>query len=404
MHATHLLFLTTRSLYVLVLNGRNGGEDADAEYWLRLIDSFGAGSPVIVVLNKIKEQPFDINRRALQRRISSRLSFATTDCEDGTGINELRELILREVSTQLPIHTVFPSSWFAIKNRLEAATHNFITFDRYRAICSELGEQDPNSQELLGGFLHCLGTVLNYRDDPRLKDTHVLNPHWVTNGIYRLINSGAVQARMGEITLGESAEVLPVSEYPVGMRRFLFDLMKKFELCFSFPEDDCRYLIPDLLDKQEPETLPTFQPECLRFRYRYDVLPEGLLPRFIVRTHSLSEGLQRWRSGVVLRFEGNTALIRAVAERLIVDIEVGGDPEGQKQLLAIVRADFEKIHHDIARLRPHSVVPIPGAPEAEIPYEDLKIWETEGRANYAIRVGANQSAPVDSGDRHFCRV
>src|SRR5205085_2172276 len=68
MHATHQFFLTKRSLYLLVLNGREGGEDADAEYWLKLIESFGGESPVIVVLNKIREHPFDVNRRALQQK------------------------------------------------------------------------------------------------------------------------------------------------------------------------------------------------------------------------------------------------------------------------------------------------------------------------------------------------
>lgn len=57
MHATHQFFLTQRSLYLLVLNGREGGEDADAEYWLKLIESFGGGSQVIVVLNKVQEHP-----------------------------------------------------------------------------------------------------------------------------------------------------------------------------------------------------------------------------------------------------------------------------------------------------------------------------------------------------------
>lgn len=69
MHSTHQFFLTQRSLYVLVLNGRQGHEDADADYWLSLIDSFGKGSPVIVVLNKIKDHPFDLNRRGLYAEI-----------------------------------------------------------------------------------------------------------------------------------------------------------------------------------------------------------------------------------------------------------------------------------------------------------------------------------------------
>jgi internalin A len=34
MHATHQFFLTQRSLYVLVIDGRQGREDDNAEYWL----------------------------------------------------------------------------------------------------------------------------------------------------------------------------------------------------------------------------------------------------------------------------------------------------------------------------------------------------------------------------------
>jgi hypothetical protein len=41
MHATHQFFLTERSLYLLVLNGREGGVDDDAEYWLKHIETFG---------------------------------------------------------------------------------------------------------------------------------------------------------------------------------------------------------------------------------------------------------------------------------------------------------------------------------------------------------------------------
>ena len=54
MHATHQFFLTERSLYLVVLSGREGNEDADAEYWLKLVESFGGESPVFVVLNKIE--------------------------------------------------------------------------------------------------------------------------------------------------------------------------------------------------------------------------------------------------------------------------------------------------------------------------------------------------------------
>ena len=55
------------------------------------------------------------------------------------------------------------------------------------------------------------------------------------------------------------------------------------------------------------------QEQCLNFHYLYPVLPPGLLPRFIVRTHVLSEE-HRWKTGVILNFEGNTALVKADAQ------------------------------------------------------------------------------------------
>jgi DAPkinase-like Roc (Ras of Complex) protein/Leucine Rich Repeat (LRR) protein len=51
LHSTHQFFLTERSLYLLVLEPRTGLAQRDAEYWLKLIETQGNGSPVIVVLN-----------------------------------------------------------------------------------------------------------------------------------------------------------------------------------------------------------------------------------------------------------------------------------------------------------------------------------------------------------------
>ena len=66
MHATHQFFLSRRSLYVLVLDGRR---DERPEYWLRYIESFGGGSPVLVVLNKYDTNPgFDLNRPFLKKK------------------------------------------------------------------------------------------------------------------------------------------------------------------------------------------------------------------------------------------------------------------------------------------------------------------------------------------------
>lgn len=384
MHATHQFFLTERSLYLLVLNGREGGEDVDAEYWLKLIESFGGDSPVVVVLNKIKEHPFDVNRRALQQKYPIR-DFVKTDCADGSGIAELRKIIERETDRLEHLRDAFPASWFSIKEQLAKMESNYLSFEEYRQFCERQGETDENAQNALAGYLHNLGIVLNYKDDPRLQDTHVLNPHWMTNGIYKILNSEKLSQAKGEIRFGDLPEILDAKVYPSGMRRFIFDLMRKFDLCFSFPDDDTHYLIPELLDKQEPEDTAEFKPEeCLNFQYHYPVLPEGLLPRFIVRTHLLSEGLPRWRSGVILEFEGCRALVKADVQDRKVFISVTGPLENRRRLLAVIRSEFERIHHDIRNLQPQEMIPVPAYPKVVVPYNDLLLCEKAGRPTHPV--------------------
>jgi internalin A len=45
MHATHQFFLTQRSLYLLVLDARQGEDEGRVEYWLSLIHSFAPAAP-----------------------------------------------------------------------------------------------------------------------------------------------------------------------------------------------------------------------------------------------------------------------------------------------------------------------------------------------------------------------
>jgi internalin A len=195
MHATHQFFLTQRSLYLLVLSGRGDAAEDDADYWLKLIASFGGLSPVIVVLNKIEAHRFDVNRRALQAKYPSIKAVVETDCASGIGLGELKMTIERETDRLDGLRDAFPAAWFRIKDELAGMNQNYLTYDEYRAICAQYGETDPAAQESLTLYLHRLGIALNYRDDPRLRDTHVLNPHWVTNGIYTILNSEFVRQR-----------------------------------------------------------------------------------------------------------------------------------------------------------------------------------------------------------------
>ena len=137
-----------------------------------------------------------------------------------------------------------------------------------------------------------------------------------------------------------------------------------------------------LLDIWQPDLGTRFKPEeCLNFQYQYNILPEGLLPRFIVCTYVLSTNV-RWRTGVVLELEGNHALVRAdVVDRKIV-ISIEGPAGGRRRLLAEIRSGFERIHAHIEKLRVIEMVPIKGRPDVVIPYAELKVLEQNGVQKY----------------------
>jgi len=102
----------------------------------------------------------------------------------------------------------------------------------------------------------------------------------------------------------EELKVLKAADYPPETHQFILDLMRAFQLCYASEEEQGkpeRYLVPELLPEFEPEMTELWEHALVRLRYRYEVLPPGLLPRFIVRTHALSDGAPHWRHGVVLR-------------------------------------------------------------------------------------------------------
>jgi len=209
----------------------------------------------------------------------------------------------------------------------------------------------------------------------------------VTEGIYTILNAPLLADKKGELRVRDLKGILPAKAYPEKMHTFVLDLMKKFELCFTFADSDTHYLIPELLDKQEPEAAGAFDPaQCLSFRYEYEVLPESLLPRFIVRTHGLIEDEYRWRTGVILRFEEGCALVKADVVDRRVFIHVTGKAEARRRLLAVIRSDFERIHADL-KFTPAELVPLIEHPEEAVTYQELLVYEQNNVEKFSKVVG-----------------
>ncbi len=205
-HSTHQFFLTTRSLYLLVIDARKGDQLSNIEYWLKLIESFAGNSPIIIIINQIDQlkgqRPFNVDRKALQEKYNIR-DFVEASCATGDGIAVLKAAIAREAEALKHVRDIWPSEWLAIKKRLKEMRADYIPVEMYFKICDEEKLNDDDLRNSLLDMLHVLGTVIRFPGD-----THVLNPRWVTQGVYALLTSPELVKTQGQFELNDVGEIL----------------------------------------------------------------------------------------------------------------------------------------------------------------------------------------------------
>ena len=85
-----------------------------------------------------------------------------------------------------------------------------------------------------------------------------------------------------------------------------------------------------------------------------------------------------WRSGVVLKSGGNTALVKADTEDRKIFISVNGAESTRRDFLSAIRAQFEVIHKTITKIEAREKVPVPTHPLIAVDYEHLLKLERKG--------------------------
>ena len=380
-HATHQFFLSARSVYVLVLTAREDSQREDAEYWLRLIRAFGSEegrtSQVLVALNKWDTATVRLDREALREKYPFIAGFVETDCETGRGIAELKTQLAELIGNDPDVREKTGAEYFAVKEALRKRWHeaktNYLDYPVFEEVCTANGVKEPERQRAMAGNLHRLGLALNYGDDPRLRDTTVLNPHWVTDGIYVLLRKAPNDR--AELTLQAACHALP--KEPAKRVMFLIRLMQKYDLAFPLREDEEKWLVPQALADTQPKLDDKWHGEATRLRWTYVALPEGLLPRFITRTHTLSEGRSRWLNGTILGLGGAQALVRADATDRRITATVLGDDPARQQLAGTIQTEMRALNNEIRGLDPLEELQMQRNPEVWLPVTGLEEAEKE---------------------------
>ncbi|MFM6070754.1 MAG: COR domain-containing protein, partial [Dolichospermum sp.] len=112
----------------------------------------------------------------------------------------------------------------------------------------------------------------------------------------------------------------------------------------------------------------------LAFEYHYNILPSSIISRFIVRMHHLADKKTWWRSGIVLKSDNNRALVKSDQEDRKIFIFISGSDFTRRDLLSMIRSQFDSIRQTIRNLEAKEKVPIPRHPGIFADYENLLVY------------------------------
>ncbi|MDR0476206.1 MAG: hypothetical protein LBH43_21390 [Treponema sp.] len=332
-HAAHRCFLSERCLYILLYDGRTERRN-QIEYWLDHVRNYGGDAPVLILINKFDDNKPDIPENTLTRKYPFIKSFAYFSIkEDKYALEEFStktsEIILNNLIWN---SRKMPSSYYKVKNELRKLFDNnveCISKEQFYEKAVNNDVTNKEKQDILLESLHLLGICLWYKD---IDDFNmlVLNPNWITNGIYKVINWAHNNSRR-TISLDDFEIIFDDEKerYPKDRFKDILKLMEKYELAYS--KDNINITIPHILMEDQPKELPDFPiEESLMIKYVSEQpLPPNNVCRFIVRRHEeIRSDNEVWRYGVVMEYKKNTTALIYEDDRNIV-IKVKGSKKSE---------------------------------------------------------------------------
>lgn len=322
MHSMHRFFLTERTLYVIIINARDNTQDERAKYWLNNIKSFANGCPVILVLNKMDQNPSaSINERLLRDDYPQ-----IVDTIKMSALNDDKEVFLCLESTILNVVKTFdsyamdfPISWNNVKTTLTEMNDNYIIDERYRAICKNNNVEDEQIQNWLLDWFHDLGVSFNYRKkDLLLGGYMILKPNWITNAIYIILFNGASFTQNGIISINSIVELLsnpPKSvetiKYNIIEVPYILGVMRRFEISYSVDND--YEFIPMMCNRNQHEEAEKFiMNNSMEYYMEYEYLPNNVLHKLMIKMQKDIDKDKIWLTGMITQSRDNyiSALIR----------------------------------------------------------------------------------------------
>lgn len=384
LYSMHRMFMTDRTIYVVMVDARKENCGTQAAEWLDTIKSFAGNAPVLLAVNKIDQNDNPtLDRRGLVEKYPNlnKVIYMSALTDDPGTFNEKFTQSIVELIQQSDVPKMkWPKKWKRVKEELQSMTEPYIRSREYGQICRKC-EVDTGGEGLLN-WCNDLG-VCFCRQDDRLKDYVILRPDWITNAIYAILFNKRDQVRNGLIDLHEIYRLLNSDEtrrvfsdirYEWADMNYVLDVVRKFTL--SYQVDGDTEFFPMLCSADSSPVVKEYAEaaDALEFHMEFAPLPSNILHRLMVERYSELDTDNVWLTGARFCQQDTklSAVVRKDGNRLKIHVRSDDPNHAANTYLSVIAGSVERICNSLKlEICKKLVVYKENDKRVEFDYEDL---------------------------------
>lgn len=427
LYSMHRMFLTKRTLYVILVDARNESKGTQAREWLDTVKSFAGDAPVLLVVNKTDQNPAaSIDEEMLQRKYSNlkkvvyMSALKDTREEFNTRFTDsMLELIRKSGFLEIK----WPKKWTQVKSGLQNMQEPYIFSEAYERLCQQC-DVTENQISLLEWF-NDLGVSFCQCQDYKLRNYVILRPDWMTNAIYTILFNKREEVENGMISLEEIDRLLnPTPQNKNKIHRvmsdttytwtetnYVLDVVRKFRLSYSVNRD--MEFFPMLCKENSKPVAQEYADaaDTLEFLMKFEYLPNNVLHRLMVERWTELDTENVWLTGA--RFiqpnTGLSAVVRIDGNVLQIYVRSENDLHSRNTYLSVIEGSVDQIRQELKLPKPRNrLVYKVGNRRAEFDYERLLKMHAKGKEtefsdelddDFPILDILNQFAPDESTEQ-----
>lgn len=364
LYSMHRMFLTDRTIYVVMVDARNETKGSQAREWLDTVKSFAGDAPVMLVVNKTDQNPgVTVDETTLMGEYPNLKQIIYMSALNA-GKQEFEKTFTRAMidlirSSDVP-KMKWPKNWKKVKDALQNLRSPYIRSGDYEKICADCGVEQDGATVL--NWCNDLG-VCFCRPDFRLRDYVILNPDWITNAIYTILFNRRETVQNGMISQedidallrndGRQKKVKRVKKdlrYSYQDTTYVLDVVRKFHLSYQVDRDT--EFFPMLCSEISSSVAKEYADleDTLEFHMEFDYLPNNVLHRLMVEHWQELDLENVWRTGARFRQKdtGLSAVVKIHDNTLIIYVRSSNaELHGRNTYLSIMEGSVDRIRNEL---------------------------------------------------------